>query len=61
MDAHLASTHIWQKGGHHSKGLRAISQTVGGSLYLLDPSQTLEPHSHLNSSSFPGRGQHKDG
>lgn len=61
MDAHLASTRIWQKVGHHSKDPRAIFQTAGGSLYLLDPSQTLGPHSHLNSSSFPGRKKvHKD-
>lgn len=55
MDAHLASTRIWQKVGRRSKDPRAISQTAGGSLYLLDPSQTLGPHSHLNSSNFPGR------
>lgn len=55
MGAHLASTRIWQKVGHRSKDPRAISQTAGGSLYLLDPSQTLGPHSHSNSSSFPGR------
>lgn len=61
IDAHLASTRIWQKVGHRSKDPRAISQKAGGSLYLLDPSQTLGPHSHLNSSSFPGRQKrHKD-
>lgn len=61
MDAHLASTRIWQKVARRSKDLRATSQTAGGSLYLLDPSQTLEPHSHLNSSSFPeSKKVHKD-
>ncbi len=53
--AYLASRCIWQKVGHHSKGPRAIFQKACGSLSPLDPSQTPEPRSRWNSSSFPER------
>lgn len=46
FSAYLASTCIWQKVGHHSKGPHAISQRACGSLSLLGPWWILEPRSH---------------
>lgn len=51
--SYLASIHIWLKVQPHSKDLHATFQTSDAPPSLLDQSQHLGLHLHLNSSSLP--------